>query len=567
MTALTVSIRASDVLHPITHETRMVRHPMSKTIQSLPLVNDASRRNFLKLSGAVGAAAAFTASLSACGGAASTTTGATTNTAAVNKDLIIEAGISYALSTGFDPLSSSGATPMAANLHIFEGLLELHPATRQPYNALAASDPKKVNDTTYQVTIREGAKFHDGSPVTTEDVAFSFTRVMDPANKSLFSQFIPFIQDVKPLDAKTVEFTLKYAFPGFGPRISVVKIVPKALATDLKAFDAAPVGSGPYKLVSAVKDDKIVFEAFADYNGPKPALAKGMTWLLLSDAAARVTAVQSGRVQAIEDVPYLDVDGLKSKVKVESVQSFGLLFLMFNCAKAPFDNKLVRQALHYGMDKEAIIKKALFGNAKAATSYFQEGHPDYVKAKNVYGFDTSKAEELLKQAGVTSLEFELLTTDTAWVKDVAPLILESWNKIPGVKVTVKSLQSGALYSDRVGKGDFSVVAAPGDPSVFGNDADLLLSWFYSGATWMDKRAFWTTPERTKLQELMNKGSQASGDAAKKIVGEIVDMVSDEVPLYPVFHRQLPSAWDEKKLNGFQPLPTTGLSFIDVGRTA
>ena len=540
---------------------------MSKTIQSLPLVNDASRRNFLKLSGAVGAAAAFTATLSACGGAASTTTGSTTNTAAVNKDLIIEAGISYALSTGFDPLSSSGATPMAANLHIFEGLIELHPATRQPYNALAATDPKKVNDTTYQVTIRDGAKFHDGSPVTTEDVAFSFTRVMDPANKSLFSQFIPFIQDVKPLDAKTVEFTLKYAFPGFGPRISVVKIVPKALATDLKAFDAAPVGSGPYKLVSAVKDDKIVFEAFADYNGPKPAQAKGMTWLLLSDAAARVTAVQSGRVQAIEDVPYLDVDGLKSKVKVESVQSFGLLFLMFNCAKAPFDNKLVRQALHYGMDKESIIKKALFGNAKAATSYFQEGHPDYVKAKNVYGFDTSKAEELLKQAGVTNLEFELLTTDTAWVKDVAPLILESWNKIPGVKVTVKSIQSGALYSDRVSKGDFSVVAAPGDPSVFGNDADLLLSWFYSGATWMDKRAFWTTPERTRLQELMNKGSQTSGEEAKKIVGEIVDMVSDEVPLYPVFHRQLPSAWDEKKLNGFQPLPTTGLSFIDVGRTA
>ena len=158
--------------------------------------------------------------------------------AAVNKDLTIEAGISYALSTGFDPLSSSGATPMAANLHIFEGLIELHPATREPYNALAAADPKKVNDTTYQVTIRDGAKFHDGTPVTAEDVAFSFTRVMDPANKSLFSQFIPFIQDVKPVDAKTVEFTLKYAFPGFGPRISVVKVVPKALATDLKAFDA-----------------------------------------------------------------------------------------------------------------------------------------------------------------------------------------------------------------------------------------------------------------------------------------------------------------------------------------
>jgi peptide/nickel transport system substrate-binding protein len=540
---------------------------MNDTFKNLPLVNDASRRNFLKLTGAMGAAAAFTTTLAACGGPAPTTTGGSASAAAVNKDLTIEAGISYALSTGFDPLSSSGATPMAANLHIFEGLIELHPATREPYNALAAADPKKVNDTTYQVTIRDGAKFHNGSPVTTEDVAFSFTRVMDPANKSLFSQFIPFIQDVKPVDAKTVEFTLKYAFPGFGPRISVVKVVPKALATDLKAFDAAPVGTGPYKLISAVKDDKIVFEAFADYNGPKPALAKGMTWLLLSDAAARVTAVQSGRVQAIEDVPYLDIDGLKSKVKVESVQSFGLMFLMFNCNKAPFNNKLVRQALHFGLDKDAIIKKALFGNAKPATSYFQEGHPDYVKAKNVYGYDAKKAEDLLKEAGVTSLEFELLTTDTAWVKDVAPLILESWNKLPGVKVTVKSIQSGALYTDRVGAGDYSVVAAPGDPSVFGNDADLLLSWFYSGATWMEKRAYWTAPERAKLQELMNKGSQAAKEDAKKITGEIVDLVSEELPLYPIFHRQLPSAWDDKKLNGFKPLPTTGMSFIDVGRTA
>ena len=122
----------------------------------------------------------------------------------------------------------------------------------------------------------------------------------------------------------------------------MVKVVPKALANfplgseQLKAFDAKPVGTGPYKLISAVKDDKIVFEANPDYNGPMPALAKGMTWLLLSDAAARVTAMQSGRVQAIEDVPYLDIDGLKSKATVESVQSFGLLFLMFNCTKAPF---------------------------------------------------------------------------------------------------------------------------------------------------------------------------------------------------------------------------------------
>lgn len=544
---------------------------MNTTLKNLPLVNDASRRNFLKLTGAVGAAAAFTTTLAACG--ATTTTSAGGESGTVNKDLIIEAGISYSLSTGFDPISASGATPLAANLHVYEGLVELDAATREPYNALAAADPTKVNDTTYQVTIREGATFHNGMPVTSDDVVFSFTRVMEPANGSLFSQFITFIQDVKAVGAKTVEFSLKYAFPGFGTRISVVKVVPKALADfpvgsdQLKAFDAKPVGTGPYKLISAVKDDKIVFEANADYNGPKPALAKGMTWLLLTDAAARVTAMQSGRVQAIEDVPYLDVDGLKSKVSVESVQSFGLLFLMFNCAKAPFDNKKVRQALHYGLDKDSIIKKALFGNAKAATSYFQEGHPDYVKAKNVYGYDAAKAEELLKEAGVTSLEFELLTTDTAWVKDVAPLMIESWSKLPGVKISLKNLQSSALYNEHVGTGNYTVVAAPGDPSFFGNDANLLLSWFYAGDTWMKNRAFWTTPEREQLLALMGKSGQVSVADAKTVTGEIVDLISDEVPLYPVLHRQLPTAWDSKKLNGYRPLPTTGVSFIGVGRTS
>ena len=302
----------------------------------------------------------------------------------------------------------------------------------------------------------------------------------------------------------------------------------------LKAFDAKPVGTGPYKLVSAVKDDKIVFEANPDYNGPMPALAKGMTWLLLSDAAARVTAMQSGRVQAMEDVPSLDIDGLE-------VQGHGGIRPVLRHAlpdvqlrQGPVRQQEVRQALHYGLDKESIIKKALFGNAKAASSYFQEGHPDYVKAKNVYGYDPKKAEDLLKEAGVTSLEFELLTTDTAWVKDVAPLMLESWNKLPGVKVTLKNLQSGALYADRVGKADFSVVAAPGDPSVFGNDADLLLSWFYAGDTWMKGRAYWAaTPERAQLVELMAKAGQSAQAEAKKLTGDIVDLVSEEVPLYPI----------------------------------
>ncbi|MCY0905621.1 ABC transporter substrate-binding protein [Arthrobacter sp. H14-L1] len=542
---------------------------MSSTFENLPLVKDASRRNFLKMAGVLGTATAFAGTLAACGNSSTSTTSAAANTAAVNKDLTIEAGISYSLSTGFDPMSSSGATPLAANLHIFEGLVELDAATRKPYNALAASDPQKIDDTTYRVTLRDGAMFHNGTPVTTDDVVYSFTRVQDPANKALFAQFIPFINTVTAVDAKTVEFKLKTPFAGFGPRISVVKVVPKALASaDQKAFDAKPVGTGPYKFVSAAKDDKIVFERNDAYNGPKPALAKSMTWFLLADPSARVTAVQSGRVQAIEDVPYLDVDGLKSKVQVESVQSFGLLFLMFNCSKAPYNKKEVRQALHYALDKDSIIKTALLGNATAATSYFQPTHPDYQKAATVYGFDADKAKKLLSDAGVSNLSLTLTTTDTAWVKDVSPLIKKNWDAI-GVNTTLESLASSAVYApDKVGGLKYDVVAAPGDPSVFGNDADILLSWFYRGDVWAKNRFAWADqPQYAVVQTKMDQATQATGDAAKKLYKEIIDIIAEEAPLYPIFHRKLPTAWDAKKLSGFAPLPTTGLSFIGVGRTA
>ncbi|MDN6331394.1 MAG: ABC transporter substrate-binding protein [Micrococcaceae bacterium] len=537
----------------------------------MPLNNlvakEGSRRNFLKVSGLMGAAAAFSAGIAACSSTDSAGAGAASGAAGTGT---IEAGISYALSTGFDPMTSSGATPFAANMHIFEGLVDLHPATREPYLALAAAEPKEVDETTWEVKLRSDSTFHNGDDVTVDDVVYSFERVIDPKNASLFAQFVPFIKSVKAKGEDTVVFKLKYAFPLFATRISVVKIVPEKVASkDQAGFDAKPIGSGPYQLVSATKDDKIVFKKFEDYNGDYPAGAADMTWYLLSDAAARVTAAESGRVAAIEDVPYLDMDRLDSKINVESVQSFGLLFLMFNCTKAPFDKKEVRQALHYGMDTESIIKTALLGNAKPATSYVQDTHPQYVEADTVYTYDQSKAESLLKEAGVTSLEFELLTTDTSWVKDVAPLILESWNKVPGVKVTLRSLQSGALYDENGDSGKFSVVAAPGDPSVFGNDMDLLLSWFYRGDVWPKNRFRWNkTAEYKTVQKKLDEAATAQDEStANEAWSEIINILAEEAPLYPIFHRQLPTAWDEDKLEGFKPLPTTGVSFMGVTPTA
>ena len=142
-------------------------------------------------------------------------------------------------------MTTSAALTVAVNWHTLEGLTELHPVTREVHAALATEIPSADGDTV-DVTLREGAVFHDGSPVTAEDVVFSFGRVQDPDNASLYSQFIPFIESVEAKDETTVTFTLAHPTGVFAERLSTVKVVPKAaVEADPKAFDSHPVGSGP----------------------------------------------------------------------------------------------------------------------------------------------------------------------------------------------------------------------------------------------------------------------------------------------------------------------------------
>ena len=525
-----------------------------------------SRRLFLQAAGAMG----LVATLAACSGPASTNNVAAPSTAApgIDKNGTIEAGISYALSTGFDPMTTTGAVAVAANWHVLEGLVELDPVTREVYAALAGALPT-VKGKTVTATLRDGAVFHDGTPVTADDVVFSFQRVLDPANASLYLTFLPFVESIAKVDDTTVEITLKQETALALERLSVVKIVPKALVeADKAAFDSLPTGTGPYKMLSAVKDDKITYERFDAYTGPRPALAAAMTWNLLSDAAARVTAVQSGRVQAIEDVPYIDVASLSKDVNVESVQSFGQLFMMFNTSVAPFDDKRVRQAFRYAIDYDKLINTGMLGQATAATSYLQKEHPSYQKAKTTYTYDLAKAKKLLTAAGVDGLSITLLATDTSWVKDVLPLIKEDLDAV-GIATTIDSNQSGAQYKI-VDEGNYTVMVAPGDPSVFGNDADLLLRWWYGAATvWPSKRYRWAESAEfaTLTGYLDDAMATDDADAQKKLWGKAFDLIADECPIYPLVHRKLPTAWDKDAVTGFAPVSFTGLSFLDVARTA
>lgn len=529
------------------------------------MIQNTSRRRAGRLAALAAGLVAAALVFSGCTGSTSTAGSATPTTKAVDPNATIEAGISYSLGGSFDPILASGAVTVAANWHIFEGLVDLDPVTHKVVLGLASAMPKKVNDTTYDVTLRKGAKFSNGDPVTVDDVLFSIQRTTDAAQSGFFASFVSFIQGATKVDDSTVRITTKYPFSLFNQRLAVIKIVPKSVVeADPKAFGAKPIGSGPYMLESAVPNEALVFKKNPNYNGTRPAKAANMKWDLLSDPAARVTAMQSGTIQAMEDVPYIDVDTLKnSGVDVKTEQSFGLLFMMFNQNVKPFDDVKVRQAFFYALDMNKIIGTGLLGNATPATSFLPTTNPGYHKASTVYSYNPSKAKELLKEAGQSDLSITLLTTDTGWVKDVAPLVKESLDAA-GIKTTLDIGQSASQYQ-KVDAGNYQVMLAPGDPSVFGNDPDLLMNWWFGDNVWPKTRMHWAnSPEYKQLTDLLTTAQQQSGTQQQETWNKAYDLLSEQVPLYPLFHRKLPTAWSSSKLVGFQPVTTTGLSFLDVG---
>lgn len=533
-----------------------------------------SRRDFFRLSGTLGLAAGLVAGLAACGGGqgssagtSGSASGAPTEQEVTSKDGVITAGISYELGTnGYDPMTTSAALTVAANWHTLEGLTELHPATREVYAALGADLPTMVDDTTYEVALREGAVFSDGTAVSVEDVVFSFERVLDPANKSLYAQFLIFLDKVEAKDDTTVTLKLKYPSSLVAERISTVKIVPKAVVeADAKAFDMNPVGSGPYIMTdNGAGSQRLVFERNENYNGPHPALAKSMTWQILPDDTTRTNAITSSAVQAIDAVPAANLSTMKAPVSVAAEQGFGLLFAMFNNSR--LSDLKARQAVLYALDYAKICDTGMAGLATPATCFVQDGHPAYKKVKTVYSHDADKAKSLLSEAGITSLN--LLCTDHGWFSSVRPIIRENLESL-GITVTYSEKKSSEAYSFiDTDEGDWDVFVAPGDPSVFGDDADLLMRWWYGADLWTETRMHWKGAESyTTIQSALDEAVKLDGDEQVAKWQEIFETLAQEVPLYPIFHRKSPSAYNSETLQNFKPIKLTGLSFVDVGSTS
>ncbi|OXM73729.1 MULTISPECIES: ABC transporter substrate-binding protein [Amycolatopsis] len=508
-----------------------------------------SRRDFLRYTGLAGTAAAFSVTLGACGGPASTnSTGSSTGT--------LTAVIGYGNNQTWDPLQTASAFSMAANLHCYESLVEGDPITRDPFPGLAKALPSDLTGTSLEFELRDGAKWHDGTPVTADDVVFTYARVLDPNEKVLVhSFFADWLAEVRKTGENSVEFVLKHPFPYALKRIQTAKICPKHVFEG-KWKDAAGgkvVGSGPYKVVEQAPLSYTRFEKFAEYNGPRPAAYQSMLWKSIVDAAPRVAAISGANPEAqiVDNIPPANADQLRRSGRtVEFADGGNNLFLMFNTAHAPFDDKLVRQALHYAIDKQKMIQIGLQGAGTAATSFINPKLPASQPAANDFAYNPDKARQLLRQAGVTNLAITLSTTNTSLVTDCVKVIKEGWDAI-GVTTTLDSQDTKALFSKLDSGKDFEVVATTNNPLQFGNDPDLLTRYYYDKTSvLMTTYARWTGPESQALLDLQNQAAGENDETRRnQLTKQLLDMISDQAVIYPVVFTQLGTAWNAQKITG------------------
>lgn len=465
-----------------------------------------------------------------------------------------------------NPIGTSSGVFLAAGWHVFEGLYELNMHTYRAECGLAADAPVQIDDLEYEVTLREDTVFSDGSPLTSADVVNAFER---NGESDLYGAFLSFITAVSAPDERTVRFKLNAPMGSvLQERLALVRVFPAALTDEQLA--TKPIGSGPwcYETINAADGGRISFTANHRYTGPWPATCERMEWSVLLDDTRRTDELIDKDVMAMEAAPVVRAEELAGAgATVEWVPGLNLPFLMFNCEKPPFDDVRVRQALLYAIDVDSLIGTYMAGHARAATSLLPDYFRHYHRAATVYSYDLEKARKLLAEAGVDELALTLRANDN-WVSTLAPAIAEDWKAV-GVTAEVVLLDTTALFADLSTEPEpgtllpFDVVLSPGDPSCFGNDADLIISWWYGDNVWTRARSRWaTTPAFAEMAQLLAEArSKTSEDEQQPLWNQCFDIIAAEVPLYPLFHRETATAWWTAQLDDYDPISATGLNFL------
>lgn len=315
-----------------------------------------------------------------------------------------------------------------------------------------ATSWKSLNDTTWEFTLRPGVKFHDGARFTAEDVKATLERNLVPGKTVVVAGFAT-ISAVEVVNPTTVRIVTKKPDPLLLVRMAQMgaQILPARLTTDegVKQLARRPVGTGAYKFVEWVKDERLVMEANREWwgwEGKAPAIDR-VVWKPIPDDFPRIVALEKGEADIITNVPPDRMKALAdgATTRIVSAPATRTVTFWVNTTQPPLADKRVRQALHHALDVNGLIRNLYAGMGKPFSGGLADTDFGYNAALKPYAFDSAKAKRLLAEAGRGGgMDVTLYAGSGTMVNDkfLLEALADMWAKV-GIRAKVEMMEMGA----------------------------------------------------------------------------------------------------------------------------
>jgi peptide/nickel transport system substrate-binding protein len=368
--------------------------------------------------------------------------------------------------------------------HLFDNLISRDPTTMQPVPHLAESW-RLVDELTWELTLRQGVKFHNGEPFNAATVKYNFERVLNLDQQSPQRGNLDWLGRVEVIDDYTVRLITKEPHPIVPERLTNVQMIPALYTKEVgdSGFAKRPVGTGPYKFVSWTRGQQVVLQANTDYWKGPPAV-QSVVFRTIPEAATQVAELLAGSVDLIrtippEQIPLVEASGVAYVSKAPILR---VVYLSIDClgrdpsSQVALKDLRVRQAIAHAIDPAGIIHHVLGGIALRTATGVTPMHFGYDSNGARYAYDPEKAKSLLAEAGYgEGLHLHLHTYSGSIISQprVSEAIIGYLAQV-GIEVETQHFDDVNIFASRqqAGKLNDLVLGSWGSYSIF--DADMLL---------------------------------------------------------------------------------------------
>ncbi len=421
---------------------------------------------------------------------------------------------------------------------------------------------------TYVARLRRGVQFHNGRELTSADVAYTFRSFLDPAFRGRSGAY-RLLAAVNPVDRYTVEFRLKEPFASF-PINLVMGIVQDGSGG---ANAQQPIGTGPYRLERFAADDRLVLAAFDGHYRGRPK-NDGVVLKVIPDDTMRGLELRKGTVDLIVNDLSPDIVWQlqrEGRLQVATAPGTDYAYVGLNQRDPILSNRLVRRAIGYAIDRDAIVKHLRRGYATTALGIVPPMSWAFERGVFDFRHDPAEAERLLDQAGYRDpdgrgpqprLRLSLKTSTSEVYRVQAAAIQHDLGRV-GIAIDVRSIEFATLFGDVV-RGNFQMYTLQ---FVGVTDPDMLRRVFHSKQAPPAglNRVFYANPE---VDRLIDAAASAPDDARRRVFyAQAQQLIAEDVPYIGLWYKTNVAVF-QPDIHGVQLTPIADFTFLkDVYREA